>query len=75
MRYSQTETSNIKDSIGLFCAIIKISVFTRYITKLSGTRQLANVYIHVKRAIGNVRQKYSLLSACQPIHFLSTNSN
>ena len=35
------------------------------------TRQIANVCIHVERVNGNVRKKYSLLSLCQPIDFLS----
>ena len=28
------------------------------------------MHIHVERVIGNIRKKYLLLSATQPIHFL-----
>lgn len=71
---------DIKDSVGLYCATIKIPAYTKGKAQSSGTQveqtqQIANVCIHVERVIGNVRNKYSLLSACQPIHFLSRNSN
>ena len=71
---------DIKDSVGLYCATIKIPAYTKGKAQLSGTeveqtQQIANVCIHVERVIGNVRNKYSLLSASQPIHFLSRNSN
>ena len=32
--------------------------------------RIVNVHIHVDRVIGNIRKKYSLLSATQPVHFL-----
>ena len=35
------------------------------------TRSIANVRIHVELVIGNLRKKYSILSATQPIIFLS----
>ena len=38
------------------------------------TRNIANIQIHVERVIGNVRNKYSILSATQPIDFV-TSSN
>ncbi len=37
------------------------------------TRQIANVRIHVERVIGNMRQKYSILSSTQPIDFVNSN--
>lgn len=66
---------DIVDSIGLCLATIKMPAFTKGKTQLSGieveqTRRIANVRIHVERVIGNLRQKYSLLQATQPIHFL-----
>ncbi len=35
------------------------------------TRRIANVRIHVERVIGNIRQKYSILSGTQPIDFVT----
>ena len=46
---------------------LKIPAFTKGKSQLSGieveqTRKIANVRIHVERAIGNIRKKFSLLS-------------
>ena len=67
---------DIKDSVGLYCATIKMPAFTKGKKQLSGieveqTRRIANVRIHVERVIGNVRKKYSILSLCQPLDFLN----
>ena len=64
---------DIKDSVGLYCATVTLPAFTRGKKQLEveQTRRIANVRIHVERVIGNVRKKYSLLSLCQPIDFLS----
>ena len=35
------------------------------------TRRIANVRIHVKRVIRNIRKKYSILGATQPIDFVT----
>lgn len=69
---------DIQESVGLFCATIKIPAFTKGKAQLSGidveqTRRIANVRVHVERVIGNIRQKFSLLSATQPIDFVSVN--
>ena len=37
--------------------------------------EFSNLRIHVERVIGNVRKKYSFLSQCQPVEFLSQNPN
>ena len=39
------------------------------------TRGIANVRIHVKRVIGLLRRKYSILSGILPIDFLISNPN
>ena len=59
-----------QESVGLFCSIIKIPAFTKGKKQLSGieveqTLRIANVRIQVERVIGNIRKKYSILSATQ----------
>ena len=68
---------NIQDSVGMYCARIAMPAFTKEKKQLTGieveqTRRIANVRIHVERVIGLVRQKYSILSATQPIDFVIT---
>ena len=70
---------DIQDSVGLCCATIKIPAFTKGKKQLAGieveqTRRIANLRIHVERVIGNVRKKYSILSATQPIDFAKVRS-
>ena len=65
---------DIQESVGLLCATLKMPAFTKGKCQLRGieveqTRHIANVRIHVERVIGNIRQKFSLLSATQPIDF------
>ncbi len=69
---------NISDSVGTYCSTLKIPAFTKGKKQLSRieveqTRQIANVRIHVERVIGNIRQKYSILSSIQPIDFVNSN--
>ena len=71
---------DIRDSVGLYCATVRIPAFTKGKKQLDGieveqTRRIANVRIHVEREIGNVRKKYSILSSCQPIQFLTTKAD
>ncbi len=59
---------DIGDSVGSYCSSLKIPAFTKGKTQLSSieveqSRNIANVRIHVERVIGNIRQKYSILSA------------
>lgn len=66
---------DIQESVGLYCARVKIPAFTKGKKQLSGieveqTRKIANVRIHVERVIGNIRKKYGILSATQPIDFV-----
>ena len=70
---------DIQESVGLFCSTIKILAFTRGKRKLSGieveqTRRIANVRIHVERVIRNIRKKYSILGATQPIDFVTVRN-
>ena len=70
---------DIQESVGLFCSTIKILAFTRGKKQLSGieveqTRRIANVRIHVERVIGNIRKKYSILGATQPIDFVTVRN-
>ena len=67
---------DIQESVGLFCATVRIPAFTRGKKQLSAveveqTRRIANVRIHVERVIGLLRNKYAILGACQPIDYLS----
>lgn len=71
---------DIQESVGLYCATIKIPAFTKGKKQLSGveveqTRRIANVRIHVERVIGNIRKKYSILNTTQPISFVMSRDN
>lgn len=70
---------DIQESVGLFCSTIKIPSFTKGKKQLSGieaeqTRRIANVRIHVEGVIGNIRKKYSILSATYPIDFVTVRN-
>ena len=70
---------NISDSVRLYCSRLKIPAFTKVKKQLEGitveqTRNIANVRIHVERVIGNVHNKYSILSATQPIDFVVSSN-
>jgi len=65
----------ISDSVGLYCAELKIPDFTKgkkqlQKSALDGTRDLASVRIHVERVIGLLRNKYTLLQKILPIKML-----
>jgi hypothetical protein len=71
---------DISDSVGLYCATISIPTFTKGKTQLTSieveqTRRIANVRIHVERVIGVIRQKYKILSATQPIEFITARED
>ncbi|XP_037502715.2 uncharacterized protein LOC119377213 [Rhipicephalus sanguineus] len=66
---------DIADTLGLYCAVLHIPAFTRGQKQLTAvdvekTRKLANVRIHVERVIGLVRNKYLIMKAIQPIHYV-----
>ena len=79
-QFLQTVDLTYKILVGSHCARLSIPAFTKGKTQLSGidvdqSRQIANIRIHVERVIGNIRQKFSRLSATQPIEFVSSTEN
>ena len=67
---------DMSDSVGAFCSTLKIPAFMKGKKQLSSneveqTRKIANLRIHVEHVIGNMRQKYSILSCTQPIDFVN----
>ena len=70
---------DIAESVGFYCAEIKIPAFTKGKKQLSGvdfesTRRIAgrSVWIHVERVIGLVRNKYTILQSILPLDLLIT---
>lgn len=66
---------DIKDSVAQMYFWLEIPAFTKgrkqlHPIEVEQTRNIANVRIHVERVIGNVRKKYSILNATQPIDFV-----
>ena len=69
---------NIQNSVGLYCAEIKIPPFTRGKKQLSQmeidhARQLSRVRIHVG-VIGVLKQKYIILESILPISMIMCDS-
>ena len=61
----------IGDSVGLYCAELKIPEFTKGKAQLSqkhveATKSIASVRIHVERVIGLLRNKYTILQNILP---------
>ena len=70
---------DIKESVGLYCATTTVPAFTKGKKQLSAiemeqTRRIANVCIHIEKVIGNIRQKYTLLSSTVLVHFVNSGS-
>ena len=68
---------DIEESVGVMQTKLHIPAFTKGKTQLTAveveeTRSIANVWIHVERVIGCVRQKYPILQSTIPITFCST---
>ena len=68
---------DIAESVGIYCAEVKIPAFSKGKKQLSGadvesTRRTASVRIHVERVIGLVRNKYTILQSILPLDFLIT---
>lgn len=69
---------NIDESVAFKCADVKIPAFTKGKSQLcpldvERTRKLASVRIHVERVIGNLRQKYPILSGTIPVDYVFTD--
>ena len=64
---------NISDSVGMMQATLHIPAFIKELSALEieETHSIANVRIHVKRVIGVVRQRYSILTGTLPIDFIT----
>ena len=65
----------VQESVGMYCAEVKIPPFTRGKKQLSKfeidtSRQLSHVRIHVERVIGVIRQKYTILQSRLPINMI-----
>ncbi|XP_077993128.1 uncharacterized protein LOC144447095 [Glandiceps talaboti] len=70
---------DIADSVGYYCATLKIPAFTKGKSQLPAlevetTRKIAHVRIHVERVIGHVRRKYQVLQSTLPIEYLIKKS-
>ena len=67
---------DIAESVGFYCAEVKIPAFTKGKKQLSGadvesTRRIASVRIYVERVIGLIRNKYTYYKAYFLLIFLS----
>ena len=68
---------DIAESVGFYCAKVKIPALTKGKKQLSGsdvesTRRIVSVRIHVKRVTGLVRNKYTILQSKLHLDFLIT---
>ncbi|KAM4591554.1 uncharacterized protein PAE49_017116 [Odontesthes bonariensis] len=66
---------NIRESVGMMCAEVKIPTCTRGRAQLEAkdaeeTRAIAHLRIHVERVIGVVRNKFRFLHSTVPVHML-----
>lgn len=66
---------DIKDSVGMMCAEVKVPAFTKGRCQLDAkavenTRAIAHLRIHVERVIGSMRNKYTMLHKRIPVSLL-----
>ena len=71
---------NIQESIGIYCAEVKLPPFTKGKPQLSQlevdtAREVAHVWIHVERVIGLLRQKFTYLGGVLPINVIMCDSS
>ncbi|XP_072559114.1 uncharacterized protein [Paramormyrops kingsleyae] len=66
---------DIQECVGMLCAEVKLPAFTKGYCQLAArdveeTRKIAHLRIHVERVIGNVCQKYKILTGTTPINMI-----
>lgn len=66
---------DIQENVGMLCAEVKVPAFIKGMSQLDAknveeTRKIAHLRIHVERVIGNVSQKYKVLSGTMPISLI-----
>ena len=66
---------NIRESVGMMCAEVKVPTFTRGCSQLDAkdveeTRAIAHLRIHVERVIGVVRNTFKFLHSTVPVNML-----
>ena len=66
----------IQDSVGLYCAEVKVPPFTKGKKQLSRyevdwSREISHVRIHVERVIGLLKLKYKILQGQLPINLIT----
>lgn len=66
---------DIQENVGMLCAEVKLPAFTKGHCQLAArdvenTRKIAHLRIHVERVIGNVCQKYKILTGTLPINMV-----
>ena len=75
--YLKDRGFDINESVGFYCAKLKIPAFTKAKSQLSAveveeTRKVASLRIHVERVIGLVRRKYQILQTrAMPIEHMA----
>ena len=75
LTWSYYKNSRLAETVSAFGARLEIPSFTKekeLFRAAESTRMISNVWIHVERAIGNLRKKYSLLDQTLPIDFIIT---
>ena len=70
----------MQESVGLYCAEIKLPPFTKGKKQLSQLEvdeacELSRVRIHVERVIGTVKQKYTILESVFNINMIMCDND
>ena len=70
---------NVQESVGLYCAAMKVLAYTRgkkqvSSVELGSARKLSRVRIYVERVIGVLKQKYTIFQSIVPISSIMCDS-